>query len=182
MAYNVAVDVGGTFTDVLVFDEESGALTEGKVLTTPGGPFQGRGRRDRGGLREGRDRIHRPAPAVPRDHRGDEHDPDEHRLAGRPADDEGPRAGTAARPRLDAGSALRLDVPPEARSARRPDRHRRHKRAHRPRRGRYHGARRGRGTRRRGAAGGPRCGVAGHRVPELLRQPGARAAGAGHRA
>src|ERR671916_1736973 len=33
--YNVAVDVGGTFTDVLVFDEESGGLTEGKVLSTP---------------------------------------------------------------------------------------------------------------------------------------------------
>ncbi len=35
MAYNVAVDVGGTFTDVLVFDEETGELTEGKVLSTP---------------------------------------------------------------------------------------------------------------------------------------------------
>jgi N-methylhydantoinase A len=30
----VAVDVGDTFTDVLVFDEESGELTEGKVLST----------------------------------------------------------------------------------------------------------------------------------------------------
>ncbi len=34
MDYNVAVDVGGTFTDVLVFDEETGELTEGKVLST----------------------------------------------------------------------------------------------------------------------------------------------------
>ena len=41
MAYNVAVDVGGTFTDVLVFDEESGGLTEGKVLSTPADPSQG---------------------------------------------------------------------------------------------------------------------------------------------
>ncbi len=41
MAYNVAVDVGGTFTDVLVFDEESGELTEGKVLTTPEDPSRG---------------------------------------------------------------------------------------------------------------------------------------------
>ena len=39
--YNVAVDVGGTFTDVLVFDEETGGLTEGKVLTTPEDPSQG---------------------------------------------------------------------------------------------------------------------------------------------
>ncbi len=38
MAHNVAVDVGGTFTDVLVFDEETGELTEGKVLSTPDDP------------------------------------------------------------------------------------------------------------------------------------------------
>lgn len=41
MAYNVAVDVGGTFTDVLVFDEETGELTEGKVLSTPDDPSRG---------------------------------------------------------------------------------------------------------------------------------------------
>ena len=41
MAHNVAVDVGGTFTDVLIFDEESGGLTEGKVLTTPDDPSRG---------------------------------------------------------------------------------------------------------------------------------------------
>src|SRR5215210_1107133 len=39
--HNVAVDVGGTFTDVLVFDEETGGLTEGKVLTTPDDPSRG---------------------------------------------------------------------------------------------------------------------------------------------
>jgi N-methylhydantoinase A len=39
--YNVAVDVGGTFTDVLVFDEETGGLTEGKVLSTPEDPSKG---------------------------------------------------------------------------------------------------------------------------------------------
>jgi len=41
MAYNVAVDVGGTFTDVLVFDEGTGELTEGKVLSTPDDPSRG---------------------------------------------------------------------------------------------------------------------------------------------
>ena len=41
MPYNVAVDVGGTFTDVLVFDEETGGLTEGKVLSTPDDPSRG---------------------------------------------------------------------------------------------------------------------------------------------
>ena len=37
----MAVDVGGTFTDVLVFDEETGGLTEGKVLSTPEDPSKG---------------------------------------------------------------------------------------------------------------------------------------------
>jgi N-methylhydantoinase A len=41
MPYNVAVDVGGTFTDVLVFDEDTGGLTEGKVLSTPEDPSRG---------------------------------------------------------------------------------------------------------------------------------------------
>ncbi len=41
MAYNVAVDVGGTFTDVLVFNQETGELTEGKVLSTPDDPSKG---------------------------------------------------------------------------------------------------------------------------------------------
>ena len=41
MAYNVAVDVGGTFTDVLVFNEESGELIEDKVLSTPDDPSRG---------------------------------------------------------------------------------------------------------------------------------------------
>ncbi|CAN5124853.1 hypothetical protein BH24ACT16_BH24ACT16_03010 [soil metagenome] len=41
MAYNVAVDVGGTFTDVLAFNEETGELTEEKVLSTPEDPSQG---------------------------------------------------------------------------------------------------------------------------------------------
>ena len=41
MAYNVAVDVGGTFTDVLVFNEDTGELTEGKVLSTPEDPSKG---------------------------------------------------------------------------------------------------------------------------------------------
>ena len=31
----LAADIGGTFTDVAAFDEESGRLTLGKVLSTP---------------------------------------------------------------------------------------------------------------------------------------------------
>ncbi len=41
MAYNVAVDVGGTFTDVLVFDEQTGGLTDTKVLSTTEDPSRG---------------------------------------------------------------------------------------------------------------------------------------------
>src|SRR4028118_417613 len=41
MAYNVAVDVGGTFTGGLLCDEGGGELTEGKVLSTPDDPSRG---------------------------------------------------------------------------------------------------------------------------------------------
>jgi N-methylhydantoinase A len=41
MGYNVAVDVGGTFTDVLVFNEDSGHMTLAKVLSTPDNPAIG---------------------------------------------------------------------------------------------------------------------------------------------
>ena len=41
MSHNLGVDVGGTFTDVIVFDEESHELTIDKVLSTPGNPSEG---------------------------------------------------------------------------------------------------------------------------------------------
>ena len=41
MTHNLGVDVGGTFTDVIVFDEESHELTIDKVLSTPGNPSEG---------------------------------------------------------------------------------------------------------------------------------------------
>jgi N-methylhydantoinase A len=41
VAYNVAVDVGGTFTDVLLFDEQTGELTDTKVLSTTEDPSEG---------------------------------------------------------------------------------------------------------------------------------------------
>ncbi|BAU26655.1 N-methylhydantoinase A [Aneurinibacillus soli] len=39
--YNVAVDVGGTFTDVFVFDEETGKIAVTKVSSTPDNPARG---------------------------------------------------------------------------------------------------------------------------------------------
>jgi len=41
MAYNLGVDVGGTFTDVIVFDEDTHELTIDKVLSTPANPSEG---------------------------------------------------------------------------------------------------------------------------------------------
>lgn len=39
--YRVSVDIGGTFTDFVVHDEEKGYAFTGKVLSTPGDPAQG---------------------------------------------------------------------------------------------------------------------------------------------
>ncbi|MFC6769448.1 hydantoinase/oxoprolinase family protein [Natrinema soli] len=41
MAHNLGVDVGGTFTDVIVFDEDTHELTIDKVLSTPSNPSEG---------------------------------------------------------------------------------------------------------------------------------------------
>jgi N-methylhydantoinase A len=41
MTYRIGVDVGGTFTDVQLLDEETGALNEGKVPTTTADPSKG---------------------------------------------------------------------------------------------------------------------------------------------
>jgi len=41
MRYNLGVDVGGTFTDVIIFDKDTQELTIDKVLTTPENPSKG---------------------------------------------------------------------------------------------------------------------------------------------
>jgi N-methylhydantoinase A len=41
MATRIAVDIGGTFTDLVLFDEEAGETVEGKVPTVPQAPEQG---------------------------------------------------------------------------------------------------------------------------------------------
>ena len=41
MTYNLGVDVGGTFTDVIVFDQNTHELTVDKVLSTPANPSEG---------------------------------------------------------------------------------------------------------------------------------------------
>jgi N-methylhydantoinase A len=39
--YRVAVDVGGTFTDIFVFEEESGRISVTKVPSVPDDPAKG---------------------------------------------------------------------------------------------------------------------------------------------
>ena len=39
-SYRVGVDIGGTFTDLIVINQETGAFAVGKVLTTPADPSQ----------------------------------------------------------------------------------------------------------------------------------------------
>jgi N-methylhydantoinase A len=41
MSYRVAIDIGGTFTDFVVVDEDERGTTSGKVLSTPGDPAEG---------------------------------------------------------------------------------------------------------------------------------------------
>src|SRR6185503_5421513 len=38
--YRVGVDIGGTFTDLILVDDQTGELMVGKVLTTPADPSQ----------------------------------------------------------------------------------------------------------------------------------------------
>ena len=41
MAARLGVDIGGTFTDLVVIDETTGAARVGKILTTPKDPAHG---------------------------------------------------------------------------------------------------------------------------------------------
>ena len=40
-AYRIGVDVGGTFTDLVLLDEKTGEVHETKVLTTSPNPAEG---------------------------------------------------------------------------------------------------------------------------------------------
>ncbi|HCP74826.1 MAG TPA: hypothetical protein DIU08_09300, partial [Ktedonobacter sp.] len=38
--FRVGVDIGGTFTDLVVFNDDTGSFAVGKTLTTPRDPSQ----------------------------------------------------------------------------------------------------------------------------------------------
>ena len=169
--YRVSMDIGGTFTDVVAYDEERGTYRAGKSSTTPERPRGGRlrGARDRRRLAR-RDRVH-----------GARHDAGPQRLP--PAPRRARAAAGDARRRRRLPHRPRQPTPPvrrplpQADAARAAPRHRRDRRAARLRRR----ASSSRWTRTAVPRGGARArdegfGVDRRRLPLLLRQPGARAA------
>ena len=139
----LAADIGGTFTDIAVFDDKTGRLTFGKALSTPQHLVEGI---TAAVEKAGSDyRVRRPVPAR-LDHR-DQHDPGAHRRPDRAGHHRGLPRHLRDRPHQPAG---RLQpVLPEARAAGRAlaalrgERARARRRRDRPaaRRGRGRGAR-----------------------------------------
>ena len=110
--YRVSMDIGGTFTDVVAYDEDRGTYAAGKASTTPARPDRRRLRRARAGDRlAGIDRFHRP-----RDDRRPERLPAAAGREGAPACDRGCGRRVPHRPRKS-GAALRPPLP-EADAAR----------------------------------------------------------------
>ncbi len=147
MAWRIGVDSGGTFTDVCLFDDATGAVAVWKVPSTPDDPSHGHCRRRGTGCRPRRrlprrDRLFRPRhdrrhqcadPAPRRPHRADHH-----RRVPRPAGDRAAEASRpvrhpgrqAARPRQPRPAAGGAGTRPSRRVGRNPARRR-----GRPRRG-----------------------------------------------
>ena len=107
VSYRLGVDVGGTFTDLLLIDEKSGKTCTPRCRRTP---------KDQSiGVLKGIERSaasrHRSARDRPRDARHDgrhQHRADRIRRAGRPGHHEGLPAGAADRPLLRSGRPRRL--------------------------------------------------------------------------
>ena len=144
MSYRLGVDVGGTFTDVLLVDEDSGATWRAKTASTPAGPVGRRAARHRQGLRRRRHRARRRRPGAARHHRRDQRDPRGQGRHRRPGHHQGLPPGAADRPLLRARRPRRLDHLAQARAAGRAGEHRRGARADRQRRRGDPRARRGR--------------------------------------
>ena len=81
MTYRLGVDVGGTFTDVLLVDEDPASTWRAKTSSTPARPVGRRARRGRPGLRAGRHRPRRRRLGAARHHGRHQRDP---RGQGRP--------------------------------------------------------------------------------------------------
>ena len=175
MSVRVAVDIGGTFTDATLIDEETGAVSIAKVLTTPADPSEGFMQAVDRALADGSVAARAGRLRRPRDDRGDERDHRGQDRARRLRHDRGlPRPARDRPP----GAAVPLRHPVREGEAARPPRPRRDgRRAARPGR-RGAAAARGRLRARGGRDPPARGGRVGRRLPApRLRQPGARAAG-----
>ena len=107
----LAADIGGTFTDIAVFDDKTGRLTFGKALSTPDRLVDGIQQR----RREGRQRLRVGEPVPARLDRRHQHHPGAHRRQDRAGDHRGLPRRLRDRPHQP---ARRLQsVLPEARAA-----------------------------------------------------------------
>ncbi len=125
MTYRLGVDVGGTFTDILLIDDGSGATYRAKTAITPQDQSVGvlRGIEQALHRSRRRSRRHRRRPA--RHHRRDQRDPGGQGRPGRPGHHRRLPPGPADRPLLRARRPGRLDHLAQARAARGARGHRR---------------------------------------------------------
>ena len=118
MAYRLGVDVGGTFTDLfLVNDENGGGAVPRQDAVDARRPVAGRAHRRAADLRGGRDRRRRAAQHPARHDRRDERRARVQGRARRADHDAGLRADPAPRALADAGAAGGLDHHDQARPA-----------------------------------------------------------------
>ncbi len=110
------VDVGGTFTDIMLWDDADGRIVTHKLPSTPGDPARAMldGLREITGPTGSGTRRSRPAP--PRHDGGDEHRARAERLAGRDGDDRGLPRHHLRRPPPPALHVLDLPGSPLARA------------------------------------------------------------------
>ena len=158
VAYRLGVDVGGTFTDLFLVDDEDHRQWRVKTPSTPTDPSEGVLGRRAAHLRRGRHRAGRAAQRRPRHDGGHQRGAGVQGRARRARHHAGLRPDPAPRALADARAAGRLDHHDQARPAGLAGRHargrradgraREHARARRPRAGRGRGARPDRQRRR----------------------------------
>ncbi len=108
VSYRLGIDVGGTFTDLLLVDEKSGRTWSAKVPSTPKDQSVGVLQGPRPHLQARRHRAARDRPRDARHDRRDQHRADQLRRESRAGDDEGLPPGAADRALLRAGRPRRL--------------------------------------------------------------------------
>ena len=180
MSSRLGIDVGGTFTDLLLFDERSGAMRLLKTPSTPSDQSVGILNGIQQLIEETRRRRLRYRHASPWHDRVHQHRAGGKGRQGRSPGHRELRAGSASRAFADTGTIGRLDHHAEAGSAGGSRTDPRYSRAHQCARRRHHAARRSVGP--QGGARTDRAGRRSHHgfVDAFIREPAARAADQGH--